>query len=68
MNILINGESKTLPSDKDWSIQQALVHLDLPIKGVALALNQSVVPSQNWPDISLTSNDQIDLFTVVAGG
>lgn len=68
MNILINGESKTLPSDQDWSILQALEHLELPTKGVALALNQSVVPIQSWHDISLSSNDQLDVFTVVAGG
>ncbi|VFP80842.1 sulfur carrier protein ThiS [Candidatus Erwinia haradaeae] len=36
--------------------------------GMALALNQTVIPQQNWSDYQIKDGDDILLFQAIAGG
>ncbi len=36
--------------------------------GIALSLNQNVIPHQYWPDYYINDGDDILLFQAIAGG
>jgi sulfur carrier protein len=76
MEITINGQSKQVPAD--YSLGQLVSELFLPgtgtvpaqgtPKGVAVAINQSVIPKSDWPSRRLSPNDHITLITATQGG
>lgn len=37
-------------------------------KGIAIALNNTVIPKKDWADILLSSGDKITLIMATAGG
>ena len=50
------------------NILQLLEQKKIPQAGVAVALNQSVLPVQLWQQTELQQGDELDIFQVVAGG
>lgn len=50
------------------TIQQLAVQLNLPAQGVALAINQQVVPRAQWESTPVTDGAQITLIKAVFGG
>ena len=36
--------------------------------GIALAINESVIPRSLWASVVIQSGDRVDLFTAIAGG
>ena len=53
---------------KDITIEALLVGKGLTLGGVAVALNQRVVATTLWAKTQLSEGDEIDVFSVVAGG
>ncbi len=53
---------------KDITIEALLVGKGLTLAGVAVALNQRVVATTLWTKTQLSDGDEIDVFSVVAGG
>ncbi len=41
---------------------------ELPVTGVAVALNGSVVPRSEWPSTFLRTSDRVEIVTAAAGG
>lgn len=68
MELTINHNKKSfaqsLPS------LEALMHLEVPgkTKGIAVALNDRVVPRREWADTVLRDNDTILIITAAQGG
>ena len=50
------------------SVAALLTQLEQQQPGVALALNQCILPRERWEDHLLQEGDQILLFQVIAGG
>ncbi|PXW34639.1 sulfur carrier protein ThiS [Klebsiella oxytoca] len=50
------------------SVADLLTQLGQQQPGVALALNQHILPRERWEDQLLQEGDQILLFQVIAGG
>ena len=67
MEIIINGQSREF--SEPLSVQQLLSAL-FPdqAKGIAVAVNQSVVPKSAWTDHTLQPHDRVMLITATQGG
>lgn len=71
VEVSVQGKNYNLPAGQ--SLQEALTSLGLippdgEISGVALALNQEVVPAGEWTQRKISDGDRIQLFQAIAGG
>ncbi|VFP87353.1 sulfur carrier protein ThiS [Candidatus Erwinia haradaeae] len=67
MKITFNNRSLELQNP--LSITEFLSYQFYPSSsGLALALNQTVIPQKNWPDYQIKDGDDILLFQAIAGG
>ena len=66
MNILVNDEPHHF--DKPITLHDLLCLLALNATGSALAVNQVIIPRDNWPSRLLEDGDQVLLFQAIAGG
>lgn len=53
---------------KDSSIQSLIAQEKLNAKGIALAVNEKVIPKSRWDQVTLSAGDRVEIFSVVAGG
>ncbi|MBK5223258.1 MAG: sulfur carrier protein ThiS [Acidimicrobiia bacterium] len=63
MNVTVNAEPRTVP---DGATVAHLVEEDA--KGVAVAVNEEVVPRSQWPETSLHDGDRIEILEAHQGG
>ncbi len=66
MKIFVNEQAVEITENSN--IEQLLTQLDSPLKGSAVAVNQSIISRSNWSDYKLNEADQISLFQAIAGG
>lgn len=68
MELKINNQHKTFDC-KSLTIQE-LIDFELPEKqnGIAIAVNQTVVPKSQWINFPLSSSDEILIITATQGG
>ena len=62
MNVLVNGEPRDLP---DGAAVSTLVE---GRRGVAVAVNGTVVRSAEWPTTTLRPDDRVEVVTAHQGG
>ena len=66
MNITVNDERYSL--DMPVTISQLRIELKQPSIGVALAINDIIIPRENWNTQMINEGDTILLFQAIAGG
>lgn len=66
MNIEINGNSRDVP--ETCTLAEALSAHPVPDRGVAVALNGSVVPRADWSRTELHPDARVEVLTAVQGG
>ena len=66
MNIKVNNKMGTVPEGS--SLFQLAQTLELPEKGVAVAVNNQMVPRADWLDKKLAENDQVVVIKAACGG
>ncbi len=66
MNIKVNN--KEMQIEQGSSLQQLAETMALPEKGVAVAVNNRMVPRAEWPGKTLSENDQIVVIKAACGG
>ncbi|SUW65853.1 Thiamine biosynthesis protein ThiS [Buttiauxella agrestis] len=66
MQIHFNDELMQCPDN--LTLAMLLEQLSLLKPGVALAINQRIVPREQWENHLLNDGDQIVLFQAIAGG
>lgn len=66
MNILVNDEPHRFA--EPLTLYTLLNLLTLSATGSALAVNQVIIPRDNWPSYLLKDGDQVLLFQAIAGG
>jgi len=68
MQLIINHTTKTF--DQLPENLEALMAMEVPErkKGIAVALNNSIVPQPSWPDTLLKDKDSILIITATQGG
>lgn len=66
LEIFINNTPHTLKQELD--LQTLLTHLNLSSQGIAIAVNDAVIPKNEWADHSLKNQDKIILIQATQGG
>ena len=67
MEVIVNGSTHSF--EGNLSIIQLLNELSFATpKGIAVAVNDSVVPKTHWAEHSLTSGDKITIIKATQGG
>lgn len=67
MKLTVNDEARELPAGSD--LQALLAELGLAEKkGLAVAVNQSVVPAPAWAAHALSEGDQVLVIQATQGG
>lgn len=67
MQLTINGEQQQADAD---NLKELLLQLDVDIDsgGVAVAINDTVVPRTQWEDRSLKEQDRVEVIRATQGG
>ncbi len=67
LNLIISGERKDIAAQ---SAEDLLAALSLPAdgRGIAIAINDAVVPRSKWPEQKLADGDRIEIVRAVQGG
>ncbi len=67
MNVFINNELKQF--GETLSVSDLLKSFDLEgKKGIAIAINNAVVPKQSWNEHALKENDKVTIIRATQGG
>ena len=66
IKIKINGKTNFI--DKDLKIQKLLTNLKIPLKKVAIELNQEILDKKNLNKVKLKKNDKIEIVHFIGGG
>ncbi len=66
LNFILNG----LPfsTDEGINILELLKIKNINPQGIAIAINQEVIPKIDWENIMIHNNDNIIIITATAGG
>jgi len=65
IEIEVNGE--TMPVGVA-TLAELVQDQSLPAKGVAVALNDAVVPRARWPETVLEAGDRVEIVHAIGGG
>ena len=66
MNIVLNGDASTVAAGA--TVGAVVDGLGKGRKGVAVAVNDEVVPRSRWDKTALTDHDRVEVLTASQGG
>jgi sulfur carrier protein len=66
MEILLNGQPKTLPDS--ISLATLIDQLGFTGKRIAVERNGEIVPKSTYPTVQLAAADQLEIVVAVGGG
>jgi thiamine biosynthesis protein ThiS len=66
IKIKINGKISTI--NDNLSLSLFLKQLNIPLKKVAIELNQEIIDKNNSNEIKLKKNDKIEIVHFIGGG
>ena len=66
ISIELNGAPHQVPARQ--TLDQLVEALSLTGQALALAVNRSVVPRQQWPQRVLAPHDKVDIVRAIGGG
>ena len=66
IKIKLNGKEKQIP--KDSKIDKLINDLKIPIKKVAIELNQEILDKKKLNKIKLKKNDKVEIVHFIGGG
>ena len=66
IKIKVNGKVKTVLNNSKLS--DILINLNIPIKKVAIELNQEIIDKKRTSNIKLKKNDKIEIVHFIGGG
>ena len=66
MVIFINHKESVV--NEDTNLQLLLSHLDLKEEGIALAVDNQVIPKNEWSNFKLKENSKVTLIRATQGG
>ena len=68
MELKVNGNAKSLGEGATLADLLESMDIKSDTTGIAVAVNDTVVPRQNWPDTQLHASDSIEIIRAVQGG
>jgi sulfur carrier protein len=66
MDVFVNGELTDLPEGA--TVATVLAKLDLPARGIAVALDREVIPRGQWERTVLGDASRLEVVRAVQGG
>ena len=66
IKIKVNGKYTNI--DKNQAISKLLKKLKIPLKKVAIELNQEIIDKKNISKIKIQKNDRIEIVHFIGGG
>ena len=66
IKIKLNGKSKMIRGD--YKIKDLISDLKIPIKKVAIELNQEILDKKKLSKIKIKNNDKIEIVHFIGGG
>ena len=66
IKIKVNGKSRVI--DKDTKVLNLISNLKIPIKKVAIELNNEILDKKKLAKINLKKNDKIEIVHFIGGG
>jgi sulfur carrier protein len=66
MNVFINHTAHEI--EENSTVSLLIQKLQLPIKGIAISVNETVIPKAQWESHQLNNQDQILIITASQGG
>lgn len=68
MNVFVNGVAMDVEESAVVADAIAAVRGEPATRGIAVAVNGTVVPRSSWPQTPLNDSDRVEILTAVAGG
>ena len=66
IKIRVNGRVKSISNN--YSVSDLVKNLKIPMKKVAIELNQEIIDKKNINKINLKKNDKIEIVHFIGGG
>lgn len=66
MNVMVNGESREIPTSS--TLTEVIAQLALAGKRLAVELNGEIVPRSQFAVTTLHAGDQIEIVQAIGGG
>ena len=66
IQIRVNGKVKSIPAK--YSISDLVKNLNIPIKKVAIELNQEIIDKKKINKLNIKKNDKIEIVHFIGGG
>ena len=66
IKIKLNGKTKLIP--ENYKIHTLINDLKIPIKKVAIEINQEILDKKNLNKIKINKNDKIEIVHFIGGG
>ena len=66
MQILVNGESKTLPEQA--TLADLITQMELTGKRIAVEINAEIVPRSQHGETRLNAGDEVEIVHAIGGG
>lgn len=66
--MIIKVNNKEMGLSSQASLQQLAETLQMPDKGVAVAVNNQMIPRTKWSETILQENDQVVVIKAACGG
>jgi sulfur carrier protein len=66
IKIRVNGRVKSISNN--YSVSDLVKNLKIPMKKVAIELNQEIIDKKNISKINLKKNDKIEIVHFIGGG
>ena len=66
IKIKVNGKFKSVPDN--YKISDILKELNIPLKKIAIELNQEIIDKKRTSKIILKKNDNIEIVHFIGGG
>ena len=66
MKVQVNNKEVEITSSS--TISQLKAQLELPVQGVAIAVNNKMIPRTEWDTFSLQENDKVVIIKAACGG
>lgn len=68
MKVIVNGEAMDMNEHAVIADAVYAVRGREALRGVAVAVNGTVVPRSSWDETGLSESDRVEILTAVAGG
>jgi sulfur carrier protein len=66
MKLVVNGQPRSVPPRT--TVRRLLEELELPTRGIAVEVNQRIVPRQQHAEHELADGDRLEIVSLVGGG